>query len=101
MSRELQPEHPDFDAKVGDTREHKGKTYKFCENQYMGFWKAGPKDGTVVCSKDYPFAGSGPYKSGGITCKTFEDAADRAVVNAEREYQRAKAIVEAYEREDK
>lgn len=63
---ELHADHPDANAKAGDTREANGTTYIFGINQFMRYWRAGPKDGTVVCSRDYPGFG-GPYRADGMS----------------------------------
>lgn len=95
----LNEEHPDFGCKPGDKRECGGKEYTYGENQYSHFWRAGPKDGTVHCSKDFPHASDNPYTVRGVTCATFERAAERARRGARDEYDRALAVVKRYEAE--
>lgn len=97
MKIPLDETHPDVNAKPGDTREYAGRKYVFGENQFTSYWRAGPKNGTIICSKDYPHGTSGPYIGDGTNCATFEKAADRANSGARREYEKAKAIVERYE----
>lgn len=97
--RDLHPEHPDAENSPGDERTFDGLTYRFGKNQYSSFWRAGPKDGTVVCSKDYPVGSEYPYVAGGYSCRTFEDAAKRARSKAKAEYERALEIVRRYEQE--
>lgn len=97
MPNNLHPDHPDTQARIGDERQSNGRLWKFGANQYVTFWRSGPKDGTVVCSKDYPNGSSGPYVAGGVVCKDFDTATLRAQKNAKAEYDRAKAIVERYE----
>lgn len=100
MSIELHPDHPDANCKPGDTRDYQGRTYKFGENQFSKYWLAGPKDGRVSCSRDYPDVSSNPYLGDGASCSTFERAADRAKAGAKREYEKAKALVTRYEGDD-
>lgn len=96
----LHEEHPDFDRKPGDKREASGVTWTFGKNQFSCFWRAGPKDGTVVCSKDYHGAEwDNPYKVGVLYCKDFESAAKRSQSSARKEYERALEIVRRYESE--
>jgi hypothetical protein len=78
---------------IGDTK------YTFGANQYSSFWRAGPKDGTIVCSKDYPHGSDYPYRSGINVQPTFEKAADFARRSAKNEYERALAVVQRYEAE--
>lgn len=94
---ELHHDHPDAETKVGDTREAGGQTWKFGANQFTKFWRAGPKNGTIVCSRDYPYGITLPYFGDGIACSTFEAAATRAMAGAKREYERALDIVRKYE----
>ena len=101
MTRELHPEHPDVMAIPGDKREYNGREYTFGKNQYTSFWRAGPKDGTVVCSKDYPHGTECPYRTGPMYVhKTFEKAADFARKSAKSEYERALDVVRRYEQEE-
>lgn len=100
MNTELHPEHPDHDLPVGATCESNGRVWKLGANQYVTFWRSGPKDGTVVCSKDYPHGSSGPYIAGGVVCTDFDKAAARAQKVAKAEYERALVIVKRYEAED-
>lgn len=99
MTPELHPDHPDANCKPGDTREAGGTTWIFGANQFMHFWRARPRDGTVVCSKDYPGFG-GPYRADGMGLTkddSFEYAATTAQKGAKREYEKAKRIVDRYE----
>lgn len=100
MSKFLHADHPDATAKPGDQRLYQGRTYKFGENQFSKYWLAGPKDGRVTCSSDYPESSANPYLGDGAACSTFEKAADRAKTGAKREYEKAKALVERYEGKD-
>lgn len=94
----LHPDHPDAAAKAGDERESLGRTWTFGRNQFSEYWRAGPKDGTVNCDRNYPANGSGnPYVANGMACKDFDTAAERSRAFAKSEYQRAKAIVDRYE----
>lgn len=101
MPNPLHPDHPDAGCRPGDKRHFDGKDYAFGQNQYRSFWAAGPKDGTVTCSLDYPHGSEHPYVSGNRVHKNFEAAATRAKSNARAEYERAKSIVERYERKEK
>lgn len=97
MRVELHPDHPDFDRKTGDERVYQGRTYKFGMNQFSCYWRSGPKDGTITCSKDYPTGSPAPYIGGEALVRTFEQAADRERNGARREYDKAKALVARYE----
>lgn len=94
----LHEDHPDYNCQPGDKREVDGTTWVFGQNQYMKYWRAGPKDGTVVCSKDYHGAEwDNAYRVGGVYCKDFESATKRSQRNAKKEYERALEIVRRYE----
>jgi len=94
---ELHPDHPDANARPGDQRtDGTGRLWTFGTNQYASFWRAGPKDGTVTCSKDYPGLPE-PYRVGGVACKDFDKAAARSRASARTEYEQAKRIVDRYE----
>lgn len=93
--------HPDAGRSPGEKLEIGGRTYVFGRNQYRCFWYAGPKDGTVTCSKDYPHGSEYPYRVDGFTARTLEKAVEFARKNARVEYERAKAIVERYEAPEK
>lgn len=94
----LHEDHPDYNCQPGDKREVDGVVWTFGKNQYSAFWRARPKDGTVICSKDYGYEGwDSPYRSGGVYAKEFDDAARRAQRSARKEYERALEIVRRYE----
>lgn len=94
----LQPEHPDYERLPKDQYTAKdGTVWTFGQNQYMKFWRAGPKDGTVACSMDYPHASDHPYRSGGRSYPDMEKALTAARRNAKAEYERALEIVRRYE----
>lgn len=97
----LNEEHPDFGCKPGDKRkDSKGTVWQFGRNQHSCFWRAKPKDGVIGCSKDYLGDEWGsPYYVGGVYCRDFESAADRAKRNAKKEYERALEVVRRYESE--
>ncbi len=101
MALELNIEHPDYHHKVNDARVALGKTYKFGENQFVKFWRAGPKDGTVVCCRNFPHGSPNPYIVGHVTFSSFEAAADAARKGAKREYDKALDIVRRYEAPEK
>lgn len=96
---ELNIEHPDFHHKPGEKRVCAGREWTFGQNQFMNYWRAGPKDGTVVCAKDYPHGTASPYLVSGTSCKDFEKAAERAWAGARHEYERALEVVKRYEAE--
>lgn len=93
----LDANHPDHKTGINDTREACGRTWRFGANQYTKFWRSGPKDGTVVCSRDFPHGVGGAYLADGVVFNTFEKAAQRAMTGAKREYERALEIVRRYE----
>ncbi len=100
MSEHLNPEHPDYSAQPGDTRDCLGRKWIFGRNQYTSYWRSGPKDGTVTCSKDYP-GHHLPYTVGGKYFSDFDKAAEVSRSRAKSEYERAKEIVDRYETGDK
>jgi len=99
MATDLHPDHPDAQAVPGDKTRCGNREYTFGANQYTKFWRAGPKDGTIVCSSDYPE--TGPYLVNGKPCNDFPTAAARAVSGARAEYERALEVVRRYEKEEK
>lgn len=101
MSPALHPDHPDAGAKPGDKQEAAGRIWTFGQNQFSSFWVAGPKDGRVVCSKDYPVVSNTPYLGDGLSCTTFEKAAERSMRGAKREYEKALEVVRRYEAPEK
>lgn len=98
---ELHTEHPDSERKPGDEREFNGRTYVFGQNQFSSFWRAGPKDGTINCAKDYPTLHDHPYVVSGGHYATFEKAAEQAIKRAKSEYERALEVVRRYEAPEK
>ena len=96
----LDKDHPDFSMKPGDKRKVGDTEYTYGENQYSCFWRAGPKDGTVNCSKDFPHISNNPYVVNGVTFASFERAVERARLGAKREYERALEVVRRYEEKD-
>lgn len=95
----LHPDHPDFNAKPGDKRtDDMGVEWTFGRNQYSIFWRAGPKDGSVHCSRDFPGYGN-PYRADGLGLSdpSFEYAAKVSRRGARREYEKAKRVVDRYE----
>lgn len=101
MDNLLDADHPDFSAEPGFKREALGKTWTFGKNQFSSYWVSGPKDGRVVCSKDYPHVSNNPYLGDGLACATFEKAAERSCRGARREYEKALDIVRRYEAPEK
>lgn len=93
----LNPDHPDYDRNPGDEFDTSEGVWVFGRNQYSEYYRKGPKDGTVICSRDYPHSSKYPYWGGGKPSLTFEDAAKRSKAAAKREYERAKSLVERYE----
>lgn len=99
MSTNLHPDHPDAQASIGDKRQCGNAEFTFGANQYSKFWRAGPKDGTVVCASDYPE--TGPYLVNGQPAPDFPTAVARAKAGAKREYEKALDIVRRYEAPEK
>ena len=98
---ELHPDHPDANCQPGEERVFEGRTYVFGKNQYSAFWRAGPKDGSFSCCRNYGLDGwNNLYRVGNVSTKDFESAARLARKTAKKEYERAKEIVARYEREE-
>lgn len=96
---DLNDQHPDFARKPGEKLTLGGREYTFGQNQFTSFWRAGPKDGTVVCSRDYPHGSSAPYVVNGAGIVDLDKAADRARAGAKRTYEQALEVVRRYEAE--
>lgn len=96
----LHPAHPNAKNKPGDELTLvEGDVWKFGQNQFTSFWRSKPKDGTVVCSRDYPEASPCPYIVVGRPYKTIQLAIEAARKSAKAEYEKAKEIVRRYEAE--
>ena len=91
--------HPDADLKVGSTREGAGFTWTLYKNQFGLAWKAGPRAHNIRLAINTPenFMHNSPYMIGGVGYATFEKAAAKAVDMMARDYEKAKAMVAAYE----
>lgn len=98
MAVELNPEHPDAECNPGDEFVlADDDKWVFGQNQFTSYWRSKPKDGTVVCSRDYPAASPNPYIAAGKPYKTIELAIAAARKFAKAEYERALEIVRKYE----
>jgi hypothetical protein len=99
--RELHEAHPDAESAPGATRPALGRDWVFGKNQFSSFWRSGPKDGTVICSRDYPDITDRPYVVAGVHFREFEKAAAAARRGAAAEYEKALEIVRRYEAPEK
>ena len=98
-------DHPDAEIKVGSQqgiRQAAGRNWVYFKNQFNSGWKSGVH-GTVICDTNpaskfaYRERGYGVGTDGDMS---FEKAAARAIGQARKEYEAAKALVKAYEAEE-
>ncbi len=95
----LPENHPDFGVKTGTKKDDgTGLEWQFFSNQYCTGWTLPNKHGSFTCEVGGTSLGEGyPYRADGQLCKSWAKAANRAIAQAKREYDKAVILVAAYD----